>query len=108
MAGLAWLSTWAFGADRDESVTISLACGGTFFVWSLLCVLILTSWETSARAAKGKLREVTYLRERRKIANKQEVTGALQLAVDGEELQGSLELSQDAGSLSIADDDSRR
>lgn len=100
------VGSWLFGMVQEEAVMLSLVCGGSFLFVSVVSILIMTSWETSARAAKSKVREVVYLRERRKVLNKQEVAGALQIAVEGGELQGGLTFTPDAGSLSLNDDDS--
>lgn len=106
IGGALGVGAWLFGIAQEEAVSMSLICGGSFLLVAVVSVIIMTSWETSARAAKNKVREVVYLRERRKVLDKQEVAGALQIAIEGDELQGGLTFTPAAGSLSLNDDDS--
>lgn len=64
--------------------------------------LIASVWmvlKTSRQLVSGKIDEIVYDSERRKVVSPHEAVGGLELAVDGEELQGSLALAQEAGSL---------
>lgn len=91
----------------QESLVFGSTCGFSTMVLFALIAIVWMMLRTSRQLVTGKIDEVVYVSEHRKVVSEQELTGALQIAVDSDGLQGGLALAQDAGGLEVvAQDDS--
>ena len=90
----------------SEALLTGLGCMTSSLFSFVILFSMIWVMNMGASVAKTKLRDRTYIKERR-LVDKQEIAGALQLAVDGDDLQGGLEVVQDAGGLSLSDDEPR-
>lgn len=94
--------------DGPRAVSLSepLFAGGVVLVVGLLASLILFTLESGERAAKGKLREISYSRTKRDVVDKQETVGGVSLATDEPDAHGALAIADhDVGELMLLDHD---
>lgn len=112
--GLTGLGVFFAGIMSEEaglrhSLLFGLMCGLSTLLLLVLLTAALMTLRTSRQLVSGKIDEIVYNSEHRKVVSPHEVVGGLELAVDDDELQGGLALAQEAGGLEeVALDDSAR
>lgn len=89
-------------SDRSlaDFLMSGLGCVASSFIGLIILITIIWPISVGASVANTKLRDRAYIKERRMV-DKQEILGALQISSDDDNLQGGLEVVQDAGGLEL-------
>jgi hypothetical protein len=88
-------------SNLQESLVFGSVCGLSTLVLFALIAIVWMTFRTSRHLVTGKIDEIVYNRERRKVVSPHEAVGGLELAVSSDELQGGLVLAQEAGGLEV-------